>query len=146
MTCQPRVFSPRGNTFNTETVISFQLDKPASATVKVYNVVGYLVRLLAYNRIVSEGMITRLYQREHILLPSLLETKQRPRSLAFIIGNLSYIKTFVQDLSTFYCLHYLSFVTKKFLLFFITIDKFVILAIFRLAEKIKAIPIEGIYV
>ena len=56
MTCQPRVFSPRGNTFNTETVISFQLDKPASATVKVYNVAGYLVRLLAYNRIVSEGM------------------------------------------------------------------------------------------
>ena len=56
MTCQPRVFSPRGNTFNTETVIFFQLDKPASATVKVYNVAGYLVRLLAYNRIVSEGM------------------------------------------------------------------------------------------
>ena len=50
------MFSPRGNTFNTETVIFFQLANPASATVKVYNVAGYLVRLLAYNRIVSEGM------------------------------------------------------------------------------------------
>ena len=55
LTCQPRAFSPRGNTFNTETAISFSLDKPASATVKVYNVAGYLVRLLAYDRILSEG-------------------------------------------------------------------------------------------
>jgi len=55
LTCQPRAFSPRGNTFNTETTVSFSLDKPASATVKVYNVAGHLVRLLAYDRIVSEG-------------------------------------------------------------------------------------------
>ena len=55
LTCQPRAFSPRGNTFNTETAISFQLDKPASATIKVYNVAGHLVRLLAYDRILSEG-------------------------------------------------------------------------------------------
>ena len=55
LTCQPRTFSPRGNTFKTETTISFRLDKPASATVKVYNVAGHLVRLLAYDRIVSQG-------------------------------------------------------------------------------------------
>ena len=55
LTCQPRAFSPRGNTFNTETAISFSLDKPASATIKVYNVAGHLVRLLAYDRILSEG-------------------------------------------------------------------------------------------
>ncbi|MBB16901.1 hypothetical protein CMK22_16660 [Candidatus Poribacteria bacterium] len=55
LTCQPRAFSPRGNTLNTETTISFNLNKPASATVKVYNVAGHLVRLLAYDRILSEG-------------------------------------------------------------------------------------------
>jgi flagellar hook assembly protein FlgD len=55
LTCQPRAFSPKGNTFNTETTISFGLDKPASATVKVYDVTGYLVRLLASDRILSEG-------------------------------------------------------------------------------------------
>ena len=55
LTCQPRAFSPRGNTFNTETAISFSLDKPASATIKVYNVAGHLVRLLAYDRILSGG-------------------------------------------------------------------------------------------
>ncbi|SVC23066.1 uncharacterized protein METZ01_LOCUS275920, partial [marine metagenome] len=43
LTCQPRAFSPKGNTFNTETTISFSLDKPASATIKVYNVAGHLV-------------------------------------------------------------------------------------------------------
>jgi flagellar hook assembly protein FlgD len=55
LTCQPRAFSPKGNTFNTETTISFSLDKPASATIKVYNVAGHLVRLLAYDRILSGG-------------------------------------------------------------------------------------------
>jgi flagellar hook assembly protein FlgD len=55
LTCQPRAFSPKGNTFNTETTISFRLDKPASATVKVYDVTGHLVRLLASDRILSEG-------------------------------------------------------------------------------------------
>ena len=55
LTCQPRAFSPRGNTFNTKTAVSFQLDKPASATIKVYNVAGHLVRLLAYDRILLGG-------------------------------------------------------------------------------------------
>jgi len=55
LTCQPRAFSPWGNTFNAETAISFSLDKPASATIKVYNVTGHLVRLLTYDRILSEG-------------------------------------------------------------------------------------------
>jgi len=55
LTCQPRAFSPKGNTFKTETYISFSLDKPASATVKVYNVTGHLVRLLASDRVLSEG-------------------------------------------------------------------------------------------
>ena len=39
-------------------------------------------------------MIIRLYQREHILLPLLLETGQKPRSLAFVIGSSKHDTTF----------------------------------------------------
>jgi len=52
---QPRAFSPQGNTFNTQTTISFALDNPASVTVKVYNVAGNLVKLIAHDRLLSAG-------------------------------------------------------------------------------------------
>jgi len=55
LTCQPRAFSPKGNTFNTQTTISFALDNPASVTVKVYNVAGNLVKLIAHDRLLSAG-------------------------------------------------------------------------------------------
>jgi hypothetical protein len=46
-TCQPRVFSPKGNTFSTHTTISFTLDQRARVTIKVYNVAGQLVEWMA---------------------------------------------------------------------------------------------------
>jgi hypothetical protein len=45
LTCQPRVFSPKGNSFSTHTTISFTLDQPANVSIKVYNVAGQLVAL-----------------------------------------------------------------------------------------------------
>jgi len=47
LTCQPRLFSPKGNSFSTYTIISFILDQPANVTIKVYNVAGQLVEWIA---------------------------------------------------------------------------------------------------
>ena len=47
LTCQPRLFSPKGNSFSTYTTISFTLDQPAHVTIKVYNVAGQLVEWIA---------------------------------------------------------------------------------------------------
>ena len=47
LTCQPRVFAPKGNAFSTHTTISFTLDQPAQVTIKVYNVAGQLVEWMA---------------------------------------------------------------------------------------------------
>ena len=47
LTCQPRVFSPKGNSFSAHTTISFTLDQPANVSVKVYNVAGQLVEWIA---------------------------------------------------------------------------------------------------
>ena len=55
LTCQPRVFSPVGNAFSLTTAISFELTKPANATVKVYNVGGQLVQLIARNQALKPG-------------------------------------------------------------------------------------------
>ncbi|MDP6999738.1 MAG: FlgD immunoglobulin-like domain containing protein [Candidatus Poribacteria bacterium] len=58
LTCQPRVFSPIGRQVpNTETTISFQLDKSAKVSIKVYNVAGRLVNWLAEERTFSEGKV-----------------------------------------------------------------------------------------
>ena len=55
LTCQPRVFSPVGNAFSLTTAISFELIKPANATVKVYNVGGQLVQWIARNQALNLG-------------------------------------------------------------------------------------------
>ena len=58
LTCQPRVFSPIGRRApNTETSISFQLDKSAKVSIKVYNVAGRLVNWLAEERTFSAGKV-----------------------------------------------------------------------------------------
>jgi len=55
LTCQPRVFSPKGNAFSTHTTISFTLDQPAQVTIKVYNVAGQLVEWMAQQQTFSSG-------------------------------------------------------------------------------------------
>ena len=55
LTCQPRFFSPQGNSFSTHTIISFTLDQPAHVTIKVYNVAGQLVEWLAQQRTFGSG-------------------------------------------------------------------------------------------
>ena len=58
LTCQPRIFSPIGHRApNTETTISFQLDKSAQVSIKVYNVAGRLVNWLAEERTFSAGKV-----------------------------------------------------------------------------------------
>ncbi|MDP6598262.1 MAG: hypothetical protein QGI86_20660 [Candidatus Poribacteria bacterium] len=48
LTCQPRAFSPLGSTFSQTTTISLEIDRPANTTVKVYNIAGNLVNLIAH--------------------------------------------------------------------------------------------------
>ena len=45
--CQPRVLSPRGGGFDTRTAISFELGKPSTGAVKVYDRAGRLVKEVA---------------------------------------------------------------------------------------------------
>ena len=55
LTCQPRLFSPKGNAFSTHTIISFTLDEPANVTIKVYNVAGQLVEWMAQQQTFGRG-------------------------------------------------------------------------------------------
>ena len=55
LTCQPRLFSPKGNAFSTHTTISFTLDQPANVTIKVYNVAGQLVEWIADQQTFGSG-------------------------------------------------------------------------------------------
>ena len=55
LTCQPRVFSPIGNSFSTHTTISFTLDQPANVTIKVYNVAGQLVEWITQQQTFGSG-------------------------------------------------------------------------------------------
>ena len=58
LTCQPRVFSPIGNLApHTKTTISFQLDKAAQVSVKIYNVGGTLVNWLAEQELFPAGKV-----------------------------------------------------------------------------------------
>ena len=60
LTCQPRVFSPIGRrTPHTESTISFQLDKSAQVSIKVYNVAGSLVNWLVEEQTFSAGKVAR---------------------------------------------------------------------------------------
>ena len=47
LTCQPRLFSPKGNDFSAYTIISFILNQPSHVTIKVDNVGGQLVEWIA---------------------------------------------------------------------------------------------------
>ena len=58
LTCQPRVFSPKGNAFSTHTTISFTLDQPANVSIKVYNVAGQLVEWIAQQQAFGQGKQT----------------------------------------------------------------------------------------
>ena len=51
--CQPRAFSPAGPRGQTD--ISFDLDRPANVTIRVYNAAGRLERLLFDERRLSRG-------------------------------------------------------------------------------------------
>jgi len=55
LTCQPRLFSPKGNSFSTHTTISFTLDQPAQVTTKVYNVAGQLFEWMAQQQTLGSG-------------------------------------------------------------------------------------------
>jgi len=55
LTCQPRVFSPKGNSFSPHTTISFTLDQLAKVTIKVYNVAGQLVEWMAQQQTLGSG-------------------------------------------------------------------------------------------
>lgn len=56
LTCQPRIFSPNGSGFNTETTISLHLSAPASVSIMIYNRAGERVRSLVENQPMSAGM------------------------------------------------------------------------------------------
>ena len=56
LTCQPRIFSPKGGGFDTRTAISFNLTKNVRVTIKVYNRSGKLKRLLEENKEMPEGV------------------------------------------------------------------------------------------
>ena len=58
LTCQPRVFSPIGNLApHTKTTISFQLDKSAQVSVKIYNVAGSIVNWIAEKEVFPAGKV-----------------------------------------------------------------------------------------
>jgi len=56
ITCQPRIFSPKGGGFGIHTAISFNLTKSARVTIKIYNRAGKLKRLLEENKEMPEGV------------------------------------------------------------------------------------------
>ena len=56
LTCQPRIFSPKGGGFDTRTAISFNLTKSACVTIKIYNRAGKLKRLMEENKEMPEGV------------------------------------------------------------------------------------------
>ena len=55
LSCQPRVFSPLGNSLRSITTISFHLDNSTKVTIKVYDVAGRLTRLIAQNQELGVG-------------------------------------------------------------------------------------------
>jgi hypothetical protein len=55
LTCQPRVFSPRGNVYKLSVTISFYLEKSDDVTIKIYNAARRLERILIENQKMYEG-------------------------------------------------------------------------------------------
>ncbi|MBN2104231.1 hypothetical protein JW835_09355 [bacterium] len=54
--CQPRVFSPGGGGYDTQTAVSFSLKKSMDVTVKVYNLSGRLKKCVLESRNMNPGM------------------------------------------------------------------------------------------
>jgi len=55
LTCQPRVFSPRGGGYNNETIISFYLNKTSTVTIKIFNTSGRLICTLLEDELMNVG-------------------------------------------------------------------------------------------
>jgi hypothetical protein len=55
LVCQPRVFSPRGGGYSTETNLSFTLKKDSHVTIKIFNLAGRLVKLVCENKPMTTG-------------------------------------------------------------------------------------------
>ncbi|MDZ7335169.1 MAG: hypothetical protein ONB13_00165 [candidate division KSB1 bacterium] len=53
--CQPRIFSPQGGGYDSQTAISFDLGEQAPVTIKIYNAAGRLVRYLTENQWMAYG-------------------------------------------------------------------------------------------
>lgn len=59
---QPRVFSPKGNRFNTsETAISFVLGQSFPVSVEVYNLAGRLERVVCSNKTMGPGNMVEMW-------------------------------------------------------------------------------------
>ncbi len=58
LTCQPRIFSPRGSTFATKTSIIFDLQESEKVTVRIFNPAGRLKRTLVEGQIMNPGKNT----------------------------------------------------------------------------------------
>ena len=58
LTCQPRIFSPNGSGFNTETTISFKLSAPTTVECVIYNLAGELICRLTEGEAMSPGVNT----------------------------------------------------------------------------------------
>ena len=56
LTCQPRIFSPNGSGFRTETTISFHLSEPATVNIMIYNRAGELVITLKEDSPMTAGV------------------------------------------------------------------------------------------
>lgn len=56
LNCQPRIFSPSGGGYSTETNISFYLGKDSNVTIKIYNLAGRLVNTLCENKFMTSGI------------------------------------------------------------------------------------------
>jgi hypothetical protein len=56
LTCQPRLFSPNGSGYRTETTISFHLSKSAAISVIIYNRAGELVTTLIEETPMTAGV------------------------------------------------------------------------------------------
>ncbi|MCH8070079.1 MAG: VCBS repeat-containing protein, partial [Candidatus Marinimicrobia bacterium] len=58
LTCQPRIFSPRGGTFATKTSIIFDMQESEKVTVRIFNPAGRLKRTLFEGQIMNPGKNT----------------------------------------------------------------------------------------
>ena len=51
--CQPRIFSPRGTGYAEKATISFKLSTASNISIKIYNLAGRLVRIVADRKFMS---------------------------------------------------------------------------------------------